>query len=458
MTDRQRSFNLASTDRLQISVSKGYDPKIVAAWFTICPLELVITETTETGFAVIVNSPPGLAMSVLPLSESTKPYYADINDQIYSRLQLPYSRGYSVRLSICSDISDVEMLRNEPIVIKPFRENLMIVAATKIWSISRGSKNADMVPANPFEIPAGISKIVEILSEPIPEISEDIFYFKRRLTNVQDIINWYGRNILGNSVRESLKIYSAQIEDLILQCFQKERALKRLPEWNGIFISEFMKQLAGHVEPAFLEDAKNRATEAADSLCHVGPQSATYSSGTNVVDLLSLTNLFDDSPGTVTLKSVLRVIDKHDIPLHQCGKCGSNARYIKGTRPDNSGSQVDIWHVACTSCNNLLKRDKWHSSRFFVGFLWNKENPGDFPINQAPGFSFEGLEFREVRKSLKDFNYAFKPFSDKARESYKANTAADSSLAEQKLMGAEAWASYIAHIIKQINIKTNGHA
>lgn len=458
MTEKQRSFQLSSTDRLQISASSGYDPKIVAAWFTICPLELVVTESSADGFSLIVNSPPGLAMSVLPQSESRKPYCVDTNDDIYSRLQLPCSRGFSVRLSICTDISDVALLRSEPIVIKPYRENVMIVAATKIWSICRGGKNTEMVPSNPFEIPAGISKIVDILSDPIPDNSEDIFYFKRRLTNVQDIINWYGRSILGNSVRESLKFYSAQIEDLILQSFQKERALKRLPEWNGIFINEFMKQLTGHVDPAFLEEAKNRATEVADSLCNVAYQSESNASGSNVVDLLTLTNLFDDSPGTVTLKSVLRVIDKHDIPLHQCGKCGSDARYIKGTRPDSTGKSVDIWHVACTSCNNLLKRDKWHSSRFFVGFLWNKENPGDYPINKAPGFSFEGLEFRDVRKSLKDFNYSFKAFADKARESYKAKATVDSSLAEQKLMGAQAWASYIAHIIKQINIKTNGHA
>lgn len=458
MTDRQRSFHLTSTDRLQISVSKGYDPKIVAAWFTICPLELVITETTEAGFSVIVNSPPGLAMSVLPQSESHKPYYVDINDRIYSRLQLPCSRGYSVRLSICTDISDVDMLRSEPIVVKPFHENRMIVAATAMWSISRGGKSAELVPHDPFEIPAGIAKIIEILAEPIPDLAEDIFYFKRRLANVQDILNWYGRNILGSSVRESIKFYSAQIEDLILQCYQKERALKRLPEWNAVFISEFMKQLAGHIDASVLAEAKSFATAEADKLCSPAPVSESVLPGSNIVDLLSFSRLFDDSPGSNTLKSVLTVIDRHDIPLHQCGKCGSDARYIKGTRPDNAGRQVEIWHVACSACKNLLKRDKWHASRFFVGFLWNKENPGDYPINQAPGFGFDGLEFRDIRKSLKDFNVAFKSFSDSARESYKAQGSADSTLAEQKLMGAEAWSSYIAHIIKQINIKTNGHA
>jgi hypothetical protein len=439
-------------------VSKGYDPKIVSAWFTICPLELVVTETSDTGFSVIVNSPPGLAMSVLPQSESQKPYYVDINDEIYSRLQLPYSRGYSIRLTICSDISDVELLRHEPIVVKPFRDNLMIVAATKMWSISRGSKHSEMVPHDPFIMPAGIEHIIRILSEPIPDHAEDIFYFKRRLSNVKDILSWYGRHILGNSVREDLQMYTGRVEDLILQCYQKERALKRLPEWNGVFINELLKQLAGHVNAELLEDAKRKATAAADELCLDVTISESAKASSNVVDFLSFSRLFDDSPGSVTLKSVLKVIDKHDIPLHQCGKCGADARYIKGTRPDNAGRQVDIWHVACTSCNHLLKRDKWHASRFFVGFLWNKENSGDYPITQAPGFGFDGLGFPDIRQSLKEFNHAFKPFADSVRAYCKGQAAVDSSVVEQKLMGAEAWASYIAHIIKQANIQSNGHA
>lgn len=456
---KQRVYRISESDRLQISLSNGYDPVVVESWLRLCPLEVLVAENNETEFALIVNCPPGISVCVLPRSESSKPYYANTDDDIYSRLQLPRRKGFSVKLSVCSDVRDAGLLKNEPIVIKPFRDEHMIVAATKVWQINRGAKSDCMVPSDPHQVPAVLAQLIEITEQQIPDNSEDIVYFRRRLNNILDIFNWYNKSIVANTVREFLAFNISKLNDLILKCQEKERALKRIPEWNSVFFDELFKKLSTLVDCQLLENAKKQAIEIADNtvkLHETTPAKRSPQSGE--VDLMSMVDKFanPDLPGTLTVKSVLSVIDQHIIPLHQCNKCHSSARYVKGTRPDKFGRPVEIWHVACTGCNAKLNRDKWHSSEYFVGFLWNKDNEGEFPINEAPGFNFNGLSFKELSKALKDFNNVLNHVALKTRESYKNINGLDINRAEAKLFAANAWASYIALCIKQINLKHNG--
>lgn len=455
---KRRVLSMNGTDRLQISLSSGYDPKIVEAWFQICPLEVLITESTEVGFSVIVNSPPGIAVSVLPIKDCNRNFYANIDDDIYSRLQLPRRKGFSVRISIRSDVSDSCLLNDEPIVIKPFREDQMIIAATKVWEINRGNKNDDLVPVNPHDVPPPLVDLAKILDECVPELAEDVAYFRRRLNNVLETFAWYSKSILANSVREFLVFNSAKLNDLILQCQRKERELKRVPEWNGVFVSELFKKLSPQVPNDVLESAKQASIAAADAVCEPKNFSDVDTTSGKLPDVVSMVDLFATPglPGIERVKSVLRLANQHEIPLHQCGRCNSNATYIKSVRNDAAGNKVDIWHVSCTGCSHSLSRDKWHASPFFVGFLWNKDNEGEYPINQAPGFKFEGLEFLEVSKCLKDFNNVFNHISVKVRDTFKNDPSLDSSDAETRLMAAGGWASYIAHCIKLINIKRHG--
>lgn len=452
-----KGWNVTGNDRIQIGLSNGYDSKIIEQWLKLCPIELIITESTQDGFSAIIHTPPGIVVTRLGESESRKAYFVDIDDDIYSRLQLPRRKSTSIRFSISTSISDIVLLNSEPIVIKPFRDDLIIIGATKVWDIQRGQKSDDMIPSDPFTIPEPLKRLTAIGNEDFPQDNEDLVFFRRRLNNALDVFNWYNRNILSNKVREFVRFSTAMLNDKIQECSRLERKLKRLPEWNAVYLDSLFSQLSGHVDQATLNAIKLQATAKADlALNEHAAQRDAFLGNNDQVDVTKFVGMFSENKAYNRCKSVLAIIDKHQLPLHNCKFCSSDAHYIRGSRVDASGATVEIWHVKCSGCKNTLSRDKWNKFQASVGLQWNKENEGDYPVSEAPGFEFSGMDIKDISSRLKDFNLLLSKVSVAARNAYKDDPSIDSSDAEVKFANALAWAGYIGHCIKQINIKARG--
>lgn len=441
------------TDRLQIALSNGYDSRIVEQWLKLCPIEIVITESSDLGFSFIANMPRGIYVNVLGEEDSHKHFYANINEDIYSRLQLPRRKGFSIRFFISTCISDVELLNSEPIVIKPFREDQIIVGATKIWSISRAGKTDDMVTSDPYTIPEPLKYLVGITKEQMPANVEDVVYFRRRLNNALEVFNWYKRGFLSNAVKEYVQFSCGLIIDRIHECSSVERSFKRLPDWHAVFMDELFKGLSESFTQQQLDELQKNATEMANSMVKSEVMHGEeFTNSENEVDVLKFLEIFKTSKAYERCRSVLVVSDFNDLVLHQCKECSSEANYFRGTRIDAQNNVVDIWHVKCSACTNKLSRDKWNKFQSSVGLQWNKDNEGDYPISEAPGFDFVGMEIKDISAALKEFNALLAKVSISARTSYKEHPELDSNKAEIKLTNALAWAGYIAHQIKQYNI------
>lgn len=447
---------LQSTDRVQISLSNGYDPKIISQWLMLCPIEALVTESELNSFELIITAPPGIVVNCLPSEDASKYYYVNIDDEIYSRLQMPRHAGMVIRFTINTALEDYVLLKDEPIVIKPFKEDMMIIGATKVWGISRAKRSDKLLPVDPCVVPEPLIELSKIIDEQVPNELQDVIFFKRRLTNTLDVFKWYGKRYLANEVIEYLAFTSAKINNKLLECSAKEAASKVIPEWNSTALKSLISQMKHHLPDNVVKELVTRSYDEADRVTGKNKVSASEVVVENgQFDLLAYITKFADHKVYPRLRSVLSVIDEHDIPLHPCKFCLSESKYVLGQRFDASGTAVDIWYTMCTSCRSKLKRDKWSSQKSNVGMIWNKDNTGEYPVQNAPGFDFSGMEIKDISSELKSFNSLLAKVSIDARGFYKDDPKVSGELAETKLVNALSWSGYIAHQIKQINIASH---
>lgn len=401
----QKAFDVPKLGRLQLGLSSGYDPEIVATAMGHFPIRIEVVGFTEGLCRLLVSYPKGINVNLLAGEETHQGYFADLEDGVYTKLFVGRKPGKGVALTFNQSTltEDLLLTRKFPIVIEPTQNHLrskvpfaLLVGAYRTIAIERLESFAINVAHDPFSIPENMLALLSILDESSPHDEKHRKTFNLRLLNIRGLFEWYARKTLALDIQEELQTIVARLNDAII----------RSDNHAGTNDNETATQIE---EASFL--AKFEQEEAFEFIA-----------------------------------AALKEEEFEGIPIHECGRCGAGAE-IQTRRATNSIDGRWLSLVKCTSCNNQLARNDWGIECQAVG-VWNKQN-GHYDVDLYPeGIEIEGLSEQEFHRRLKLIN----SFVAKVSEAMtKLNDVEKDALVDlkERLLEIQMWMQYLRTAAKK---------
>ncbi len=457
---------LKPEQRIQVSISKGFDLDVVLNGLKLSPIEITITQAlTDGSIYCAVSLPVGIIHTIIANDDSL-PFCSNTQHQDYKRLNLNIDKGSIIRLESSSTHSEfLNKLRSRPIVIRPFTdsdENKILIAAEDYWSISRSSNiEQSYSAADPNTIPTDLASLLAILEEDIPNELAELKEFENRVKNIQQIMVWYSKKILAREINEYVQLKLGLLTDLSIKIKTVKARLNAMPQFFELLSGKLKSELEQCTTPETAASIYQRSLEFANKRINVQPQpnssfslQKTHNQAEMIqLDLAKVMTLFEDEAEYENVMATL--IDKSlDIlPLHKCSDCDGFSEYFKLKR-HKQGIPYSIWTVNCNGCKAHLPYSLHSPSQFLAGLQWNRKNPQHIAYQK---FSTFGLTSDNVQVCREKLNVQYKLIKKLAQHIEKVTQSEkgiDNSLAIEQISKLQTWVHYLQLLFKtQIELK-----
>jgi hypothetical protein len=241
---------------------------------------------------------------------------------------------------------------------------------------------------------------LSILNEHIPRELDKAKLLSKRVENVRELFKWYGKRLLAENTSESLKVYLTQLNDMQIRVDHLLLSGER--QENDVSVSTMS-------EDEFLDS-------------------------------------FKDSDGFNEVKAAVMMKNWKEIPIHECGSCGGDARTVNRNVEGDSGNK-EIWFVECTNCKSRSARHDWGVRSQTIA-SWNKLN-GQYTAGFFPDWvNFEGERDDVIFKNIKAINNLVTKMEEAIRV---LPVSMKESLSDKhkRLLEIKLWTAYIRTALKE---------
>jgi hypothetical protein len=405
----QKSYKVPKMGRIQIAIASGHDESVVAAALKLSPIKVEIIRQTFDGFELLLSYPRGIKISILENTEEHQPYYADTTSEVYKLLFVPRKEGQGIVFSSGGKHLADELLltRKYPLIVEPVINEVkakhrfqLLVACYKGIEILR-SEAVDRIAAyDPFSIPTEMMNTLSILKEDIPKEVDKAKLLSKRIENIRELFKWYAKRLLAEKTSESLQVYLTQLNDMQIKV---------------------------------------------DHLLLSGDRQENHAPISTMSES-SFIDGFKEIDGFNEVKAALMMKNWEEIPMHECGSCGGNARTVN-RKVEGEGGNKEIWFVECTNCKSRSARHDWGVRSQTIA-SWNKLN-GQYKAGIFPEcFAFDGLRDDVIFKNIKAINNLVTKMEEAIRI---LPVSMKESLSDKhkRLLEIKLWTAYIRTALKE---------
>jgi hypothetical protein len=429
----QVTFEVEQGQRLQIGLSSGYDPKIVASAMLLLPISIGVVRYSDTRATLLVKAPLGIHVDVMNETDSHLPYYANPHDNIYSRLYVPRREGKGIVLlaDTATIEEDLEYSTMHKWVIRPLWNNStdkpfeLFVGCYRTIEIVRSEKRSYFSAYDPSQIPAHMTALLTVLENEIPQDGPGLRKLTNQLRNTRDLFVWYGKKLLTDDTQERVKTIVTKIDNYLeeVQCSAnigsnennriKQALIDKMgPSWTEAFFNDF-------------NSSKIAVSDADD-----------------ILQGLEAEDGFD------VLSRVLVSAEWQSIPINQCN-CGGNAA-LQNAIVNNNEDSKELFFVECEACGQRSKRHDWGIACQTIA-SWNAIN-GEYQVGHFPKeYALEGMKLESIHKRLKSLNKLITVVEERISQLSDQRQLALSA-EKERLREVKVWNAYIRAALKQSRV------
>ena len=225
-------FKISANQRIQIRCESNFSIEVLEELIGLRPIE-VNAKMAGKECAINISLPQGLTATVLSEDEDcTKPYFADIETVLYSRLNLDLRDEEQTWYIAFSHVygTSLGMLATKPIVVKYFethRGNSILFGADEAFRVLNG-KDARFkkVVSDPSKIPDALLRLVEVVDEPLPENRVSLEILEERVKTTKKLLEMFTNKQFSLDVKEEIRLSIAELFDFELKVKAKIEEIK----------------------------------------------------------------------------------------------------------------------------------------------------------------------------------------------------------------------------------------
>lgn len=361
---------ITDSDRIQLRNESNFSFHVLKELIDLRPVE-VNAKIVNGEVKVSISMTEGLVATVLPKEEENAPYYADIDNQMYQRLNVDIDEAERTWFILFEENHGLplEHIATQPIVIKSFsrtgKGHSLIFAASGAFRIVRCTdKRVQNVVSDPAAIPDALLRMVEVIDEPLPEKRASLEILKERVKTTKRMLELYQSRQYQLSVKEEIALSILELDDYVSKVdariedmrFQEDGVEAML----YLKMTQRLRQLLGTKK--FENSLSTMYREVRAELIE-RDNIEKFLNGGNVYE-----NVLSKLEDVGAHKDVLRILNAKTYTgffANACGKCGGEAVVRK------EGGKHS---VKCKSCDNSLEEKLCSKSRITTIGNWNKAN------------------------------------------------------------------------------------
>jgi hypothetical protein len=449
----ESSFTIKGSDQIQICLSKGFDPEVVATNLRLCPLVFRVNRINGQAeeCTLLVTHPRGIVMQVLPKEDANKPYYADPFGQMYSRLKMNRHPGAASMIIGNEEndvlIDDLENTRTNPLVVSGLFSDKaigfqLVFAAPRSWLLKREEHCDIKVATDAYAIPPMLRDMLDTSKIVTPKGDAEKQTLWQKMKNIDETAVWYGNRVLSESTREELTFLHAEFKSALIEieaslplskpasgAVEFENTIRRVlsQEFGKAKSKEIMNNVRDILQPKVLEERKG--------------QIKTIKDFTSLLTGMSHIELF---------KSIVNNNLLPELPPNPCVGCG-NTPIVRLRSVGTRDLSKELHFVQCQTCKIETERNDW-GLRDQVISVWNKQNPIDSKPDLPSVFDIIANNENTLLAGMKSLSGII----TRAREMLKNMAPEDrnrmrNQRLDSRLMALEMWCHYIRSSYAYIN-------